>query len=184
MLRKMFGGAVAVTALGAVLLGGALSWNSSQTDNGSAVVGSLDWELKYVPFVCSDYDWSGSGPWGIECDEPLLGPNGNETTVGGGLVDNDGDFMLKVREGIGDLTVTHVEVADGSCDADNFSGYLRGKYPTTTYDTIANQDEFSEDDEGGHFEGRILVKESANKDCQGSEVSYRLQVNVETVNNN
>ena len=37
MLRKMFGGAVAVTALGAVLLGGALSWDSSQTDNGKAV---------------------------------------------------------------------------------------------------------------------------------------------------
>lgn len=181
MLRKMFGGAVAVTALGAVLLGGALSWNSSQTDGGKAVVGALDWELKYHGQACSEYNWYGSGPWGIDCKEPLLGPNGNETTVGGGAVDNDGDFMLKVKEGIGQLTITHVKVDDGSCDTDNFSGSLRAKFSDTVYEPIGN---IGDDDIGGHFEGRILVKDNANSDCQGSEVSYKLQVNVETVNNN
>lgn len=182
MLRKMFGGAVAVTALGAVLLGGALSWESSQTDKGKAVVGALDWELKYHPQACSEYDFVAAGlAWGIDCAEPLLGPNGNETTVGGGAVDNDGDFMLKVKEGIGELTITHVQVDDGSCDTDNFAGSLDPMFGSTVYNPIGNIDD---DDIGGHFIGRILVKDNANSDCQGSEVSYRLQVNVETVNNN
>jgi hypothetical protein len=184
----MFGGAVAVTALGAVVLGGALSWTNSDYDLGQAKVGELDWELFYADIECSEYNWefevgegedpNASPDWalfvgsGEDCDDPLLGPNGNEDKVGAGLLWNAGDFGLEVDTTASQLEITGTDNTD--CDFDDFNGRLAL--------SAASDNDIEPNSLGGGFYGFIEVDDNAPADCQGALVSYIVGITVNTTN--
>lgn len=191
MLRKLFGGAVAVTALGAVVLGGALSWSNSQYDLGQASVGELDWQLLYADIECAEYNWDLDPPgegdpqaenwspdWeifvgsGEDCHDPLLGPNGNEDKVGAGVIWNSGDFDLEVDTANSGLEITGTDNTD--CDYDDFNGRLGL--------SLASDNDIEPWSAGGGFYGFIEVDDNASTDCQGALVSYIVGVTVQTTN--
>lgn len=191
MMRKMFGGAVAVTALGAVVLGGALSWSNSDYALGQAKVGSLDWMLHYEDIECAEYNWelevidegdpeadNWSPDWelfignGEDCNAPLLGPNGNEDKVGAGLIWNGGDFGLEVNGDESELEITGTDNTD--CDYDDFNGRLAN--------SAASDQDIEPWSIGGGFYGFIEVDDNAPSACQDALVSYVVAVTVDTTN--
>ena len=55
-MRKIFGGSVLLSLVGAIILGGSLAWESTQhSDGNKASVGELEWGMFYVDKPCLDY---------------------------------------------------------------------------------------------------------------------------------
>ena len=108
-MRKIFGGALALSVLGATVLGGALAWNDTQEELGVALVGTVDWELNAYPTA------------------NVLGPNGAEAVVSYLTIENTGTALANFNIKYGDGTVVIGNlVGDQTCNRGNFSGTVRG----------------------------------------------------------
>jgi len=85
MMRKIFGGAMAFSVVGAVLLGGVLAWQASDAVHSQNQVGAGGLDVRI------DTSWpDANGPDGV-----IIGPNGHETDVALLDVTNTGTFNLK-----------------------------------------------------------------------------------------
>jgi hypothetical protein len=163
MMRKIFGGAMAFSMVGAVVLGGVLAWSNSQSFNQSATVGSLAFSLS--PTHNTD----------------RIGPNDNIPRI------TDNVMIHNTGGGTGfDLVFDtgHVDILDvvnvlgttdqANCGAPNFVGTVQDKTggATLTADTTKTPD--------GLVQVMMAVQSGAPIACEGDTVSYRVVINMKT----
>ncbi|MCC6381619.1 MAG: hypothetical protein IT304_03875 [Dehalococcoidia bacterium] len=160
-MRKIFGGALLFSVVGAVLFGGVLAWKSTQiASNNSATVGDLNWTLLYTP------------------NNSLIGPNGNDVKVGEGAVTNNGDFNIKLdAPAIGEVTVSSVDVGHQLCQVTNFHGAVYAKLGSSLA-------VIPDGGTGGDFYVNMLVDQNAPLSCVGATISYDVAINVITTGSN
>lgn len=159
-MRKIFAGAMAVSALGSIILGGALAWNASFTvDDASATVGVLSFDASYD-----------------ESPDALLGPDGNTTTVGMIDLTNTGDFNLGWDSGV--VIPTNLNAASSACDVANFTGQVTPLGAIQTAQGLApGQDQLS----AARVE--ITVRTGAPVACAGQTLSFDVVVTLKTLAN-
>jgi hypothetical protein len=184
MMRKIFGGAMAFSVVGAVLLGGVLAWQASDAVHSQNQVGSggIDVDI--------DDSWPGAnGPDGV-----IIGPNGHETDVALLDIENTGTFNLKFActdPNMPGTCVTGVVVIDEvspsglpdetTCGSHNFSGYTKFH--------LANGNSFlaGEGNLGDELNDALKVvlgvAETAPLSCQNDWVSWTAVVQMVTVGN-
>ncbi len=112
-MRKIFAGAMAFSVIGAVILGGALAWNQTQTITGNTVsVGDLSFNAVYTQSAAAQ-----------------LGPNdGIANTLGTLDFTNTGDFNLILVSSTQQapngsrVIVLNVDQGHASCSTANFTG--------------------------------------------------------------
>ena len=160
-MRKIFGGAMALSALGAVIMGGALAWTDSQEVFDTAAVGTMGWDLNYLPGFT-----------------PELGPDGEGfQEVGAGNITNTGDFNLLLKDSAVVISnVVPFGFGGGSCASDNFEGKVTGV-------GVAWDEPVAPLASGGEFVASIAVKAGAPEACQGDLVTYAVQIEVTTTGN-
>ena len=173
MMRKIFGGAMGFSLIGAVVLGGVLAWSGEESVSGENTVGTIDFELVNELFL-----------------DPMLGPDGAAAVdVYQADVLNEGDFRLVYNEASG-LTIDEVNFpgsnlndAAAVCNPSNFSGGVR-------YDPAQvnpNGPGGGTLDIGAVTGGRpirvaINVVAGASNDCQGKDVEWTARIIFSTVN--
>jgi len=156
-MRKIFGGAMLFSAVGATILGGALAWQDTQiTDFEQVDVGTVNFAIDYT-----------------EAPGALLGPNdGSPNLVGGGLLSNGGSLNLYWVGGQVAMAGTSNNAA---CNAHNFEGTV------TALGDLAFGGELSAGEqlqEG--FQVDIAVKPSAPEACMGETLTYTVAVTMGT----
>jgi hypothetical protein len=165
-MRQIFGGAMVFSVIGAIILGAALAWTTSQsTGEQSVFVGNMAWTLHY------------------STEDVKLGPNGVTTYgVGDGYIDNNGDFPLTVASGAVFIDSTNPPLDTppppaNSCPINNFTGALRPlgiqPMPPLTNGTGNLGDP-------GTFQVDITTASGAPVECAGMEVEYHVRVDVQT----
>jgi hypothetical protein len=123
MMRKLFGGTMAFSLVGSVLLGGVLAWQASDSVEGVNQVGAVGLSVS----IDGDGPIDISGPDGV-----LLGPNGYKTKVALLDLQNTGDFNLKFRAdgvlgNVQILSVSPIGLPDETtCASSNFEGVGTG----------------------------------------------------------
>ena len=157
---------MALSALAAVIMGGALAWKSNQVAFGEATVGVMDWSLEYQAN-----------------EDALIGPDGNPPVeVGIGVVHNQGDFNLKYSDGAVVITNVIPDAVNAlSCGSGNFVGSVKGI-------GIAYDDPVPPEgtpgpaflDHGIQFAAMIAVVGGAPEACMGDTVTYAVQIEVQT----
>lgn len=156
-MRKIFGGSLAFSLVGASLLGGVFAWTLSDSERDQVAVGTGAFELVYN-----------------QDPDALLGPNGTEVRVGGGGGEATGDFVLKAGNESGKLTIKNVQSDQGLCTVADFSGRI--------YVLTPDEEMVPGDGEGDwEFEAYITTNEDARVNCMGALVTYEIQVDAETV---
>ncbi|MCC6388679.1 MAG: hypothetical protein IT302_14990 [Dehalococcoidia bacterium] len=178
MMRKIFGGAMAFSVVGAVLLGGVLAWQASDSVSSSNAVGigGLDATISMAP----------GAPNGV-----LLGPNGHTTKVALLDLTNTGTFRLGfAQDGQGNSisgrvlidSVQPVGLPDETtCGSQNFSGV------TVFHAADANTVLARFGDNGASMPGALAVNMSvapgAPDSCQSDVVSWTAIVQMVTLGN-
>jgi len=158
-MRKIFGGAMLFSALGAAVLGGALAWtNTEVSDINTVGVGTVSFGMEYV---------QNSGA--------LLGPDdGINNEVGTGLVQNTGQLTIGYHSGgVEILDVTGPAGGTAACNTSNFGGAVTWLGQSSGSD-LANGDI-------GAFDVGMNVAPGAPDACQGATVSYVVFVTMQTV---
>ncbi|GAB4327184.1 MAG: hypothetical protein Kow0010_10630 [Dehalococcoidia bacterium] len=177
-MRKIFAVAALVSVAGAVILGGAFAWRTSDSARGAALVGSNGFSISYSPNCTATFnepfldvdvgDAEAEGPIApIPC-ATLIGPNGTTTEVGRGAGKNDGDFDLVVVGG--DVKIRAVHYADRECQPAHFNGFVRLLDPGRPIPPGG---------EGGKFAAYVGVAPGAPASCQGQLVYYRVTIVAE-----
>ncbi|MFN0095453.1 MAG: hypothetical protein ACKVVT_11860 [Dehalococcoidia bacterium] len=164
-MRKIFGGAMAFSVVGAAVLGGTLAWESDQISGPQSVnVGALEWTLGYA-----------------QVTDALIGPNGTVVLLGHVALSNDGDFNLTIPDGDGlgeviiESVVTETGANHAACDAYNFFGDVQN----TSWDDELEPGEIES------FAARVVmgVADDAPEACIGATVNYFVRVAVVTDGN-
>lgn len=173
-MRKVFALAMFVAVAGAVLLGGAFAWRTSDSARGAALVGSNGFSISYQPNCTASFD----EPFLDEADDAgsvspipcatLIGPNGTTTEVGRGAGKNGGDFDLVVVGG--DVKIRAVHYPDRACQSSHFNGLVR---------LLAPGQRIPPGGEGGKFVAYVGVVPGAPEDCQGQLAYYRVTIVAE-----
>jgi hypothetical protein len=175
MMRKIFGGAMAFSMIGAVVLGGVLAWSNSQELDGSSVVGSITWAIT-TPGTGTD------GPTG-----DYIGPDDDHVV----WVDNrhilntgaPGDFSLEFdpaasKVDITDVTDTPAGGANAPTDQNNCAVVWFGG----TVEEIGNHSVQNPGDLIGQpFRIGMQVHPGAPTACMGDTVSWKATITVKTV---
>jgi hypothetical protein len=156
-MRKIFGGAMLFSAVGATVLGGALAWNSTEiTPPNNVDVGTIDFDILYV-----------------QHPDALLGPNdGVPNDVGGGTITNNGTLNLFYE--VGSVQIFNVASQHATCNTSNFVGSV-----TPVLDLAFNQEVSAGETEEGYRVG-IAVLPSAPEACMGATVSYLVAITMST----
>jgi hypothetical protein len=157
-MRKIFGGAMLFSALGAAILGGALAWEATEiSDINTVGVGSISFGIAYA-----------------QNGGAQLGPDdGINNEVGTGLIQNLGNLNIEFKEGgVEILDVTGPAGGTAQCNTSNFGGivnYLgqQGGTGLATGDIAA-------------FDVGMNVAPGAPDACQGAVVSYVVFVTMQT----
>lgn len=157
-MRKIFGGAMLFSAVGATILGGALAWNDTQISGPQTVdVGTVGFAIEYVP-----------------APDALLGPNdGIPNRIGGGRLSNTGDLNLFWANG--EVQFFNVDAQHATCNVSNFAGAV------TPILDLGNGGELSAgavSQEGYVVDAAVLPV--APEACQGATVSYVVAITMST----
>ncbi len=155
-MRKIFGGAMLFSAVGATILGGALAWNDTQQTPPQTVdVGSVEFTIAYT-----------------QASDALLGPNdGVPNRVGDGLISNTGDLNLNWSAGT--VLFTNVDAQHATCNVSNFAGAV------TPYGDVTGEISAGQLSQEGYFVD-IAVLPVAPEACQGATVSYVVSITLAT----
>jgi hypothetical protein len=106
-MRKIFGGAMLFSALGAAILGGALAWNNTQSVSDSNFVGDVDFSVTFTP------------------NGAVIGPNDDVfKKVGTGDVTNSGFFSLWFQPDLSSVRIDDVNSLDATCLESHFAGRI------------------------------------------------------------
>jgi hypothetical protein len=157
-MRKIFGGAMLFSALGAVLLGGALAWNATETIYGSNVVGTVDFDLVNANYTNNQ-----------------LGPNGSPAIeVVQAEIDNNGSFSLYLQTATTD--VYDVNSFDATCLEAHFigGGHIEGG------SALQTNPEVPPGATEGWVVGTVATDSIAPEACQGSTVFWAFHVTMGT----
>lgn len=185
MFTRLFFLSTAVVSLaGAMLMGGALAWQTADSARGAAIVGSNGLQVHYEPHcpsprplpadvvVPADDGVADSQAAEIAC-LTLIGPNGTRSLVGNGTSTNTGDFKLRVTGG--DLRVTHVFNRENAtdlvraCGVDDFSGAV----------SVTGSPDLAPGQTGAEFGAFVGLGASAPANCQSDVVLYRVTIEAE-----
>lgn len=164
MMRKIFGGAMAFSLVGAVLLGGVLAWQTEATVSDSNVVGTPSVAVSFTP------------------NGTFLGPDGYAVLVGHIDVTNTGDFNLDAASPYGWVQILGVTVPPGqaACGNHNFQGagtQLTLENPSYTAINLEQGDPVVSNALGVNIE----VVAGAPGSCQGATVDWAATVVLTTV---
>jgi hypothetical protein len=169
-MRKIFGGAMLFSALGAVILGGALAWNASETTGLETIeVNSIEFDMIY-----------------IQAPNAILGPNdGVHRHIGRLWIDNDGTSNITFNTGaveIVDVQVDDNGVPDdmGVCAVSNFGGSLDPALALEANGVIAPDNPSNPANDPPHLNVLGAVANGAPDACQGATVTYRVVVVMTT----
>jgi hypothetical protein len=156
-MRKIFGGAMLFSAVGATVLGGALAWNSTEITAPNTVdVGTIEFTILYV-----------------QHPDALLGPDdGVPNEIGGGTISNDGTLNLFYEAG--SVQIFNVATSNATCNPSNFVGVV-----TPVLDLAFNQEVSAGETEEG-YRVAIAVVENAPEACMGATVSYLVAITMST----
>ncbi len=160
-MRKIFGGAMLASAVGSVVLGGALAWNASVTLDG------------VLPVDVGDLSFTAT--W-TQADDGTLGPNGATATVGTFGVSNDGDFNLGWESGL--VVPLNLDASHASCDVANFTGIVS---PIGEINTAQGVAPGTDSDPAGRVE--ITVASGAPVACAGGQLTFDVIVTLKTLPN-
>lgn len=170
MMRKIFGGAMAFSMVGAVVLGGVLAWSNSETYDETSQVGLLDFDL----------DVSHLGD--------RIGPDdGIYRVVDNVRIENTGGstgYDLLYDSGKVDILDVSNPVSGQSdqanCGIQNFVGRVvdltNGKVLLSTSNDPDNLE--------GFVRTEMSVNVGAPAACQSDMVNYRVTINMKTKANN
>jgi hypothetical protein len=165
MMRKIFGGAMAFSMVGAVVLGGVLAWSNSHSYEESVRVGSIGFSLTH------------------EHNGGRIGPNdGQYKPVDDVTVHNTGGddgFTLTWDTPHVDFEDVHngggaVDIAN--CNISNFAGKV-----DTVAGVLNNGINAVGGGQSGHALVQIAVLSGAPDACQGDLVEYRVTINMKTM---
>jgi len=177
MMRKIFGGAMAFSMIGAVVLGGVLAWSNSQELDGSSVVGSISWSVCHtgtVAPVCP----LGDGPTGdyIGPDDDHIVWVDNRHIVNTGL---PGDFRIQFDPAASkvDITDTTDTPVNSQTDQNNCAVVWFGG----SVAAIGINDVLNPGDVGAPFRIGMQVHPGAPTACMGDTVSWKATITVKTV---
>lgn len=168
-MRKIFGGAMLFSGLGAAILGGALAWNASETTGLQTIdVASISFDMIY-----------------IQSDEAILGPNdGVHRPVGRIWIENDGEMNIAFHSGAVEIvSYTKPNGApndQAACSVTNFGGSLAPTQLLSTQPVIEPGNDAEPPDDPPHLTVRMAVANGAPDACQGGEVTYRVVVTMQT----
>jgi hypothetical protein len=186
MMRKVFGGAMVLSIVGAVVLGGILAFQSQQTTNEfSATVGDATWVLAY------------------EAEANVIVPGYGNQVVGEGYLANDPGSAFSLVNTGGFVTIS--EVTSG-CPSSLFGssvvvvqtapiapgdGFAPGQLPgainnipatlVSTADEVGGGTEPSDATWGtypGAFQALLSLPSSVPASCFGATVAYHVTINV------
>jgi len=159
-MRKIFGGAMALSALGAVIMGSSLAWKDSQVATGAANVGTMDWTLHYMPD-----------------NSQTIGPDdGVNREVGLGYVSNAAGADFNIKWNAGKLLITNAFPSPGdttSCASSNFGGVIEGLNLGFTNPIAPGND-------GAAFAVKLNVAPGAPDACMGDIVGYAIEIEMAT----
>jgi len=168
MMRKIFGGTMMLSIVGAIVLGGAFAWNNSQTTSEQTIkIGTVAWTLHY------------------EQENTMAGPNdGVMRTIGDGWIRNTGNFGLQIVSTSGSTgSQWLLDHATSTCAVDS---YYNGAVNAETGGTLLPGQTGNPDETTGVSAGRYHVKlgldPSMPNSCVGGTVAYTVLVNVQTAN--
>ena len=157
-MRKIFGGAMLFSALGAAILGGALAWTSTEISGINQIqVGSVAFTMQY-----------------FQAPGNLLGPDdGINNEVGSGLVQNTGQLTIGFNAGgVEILDVNNIVGDVAACNTSNFGGQVNWLGSQTGTDLAAG--------EIGAFDVGMNVAVGAPDACQGALVAYVVFITMQT----
>lgn len=170
-IRKLFAGAAFVSVAGAILVGSAFAWRTSDYARGAALVGNNGFEISYQPkcdgVLAVPYLETEDTPSPIPC-HTLIGPNGSTTEVGRGSGKNTGDFKLVVVGGKVEIRALHYP--DQICSTGDFGGAVRLLNPGEVIPPGG---------EGGKFVAFVSVHADAPPTCEGEIVYYKVVIEAE-----
>ena len=157
-MRKIFGGAMLFSAVGATILGGALAWNDTQISGPQTVdVGAMGFAIEYV-----------------QHPDALLGPNdGTPNEIGGGRLSNTGNLNLFWNAGA--VEVYNVDASNATCNPSNFLGVVT---PILDLGAGGELSAGAVSQEGYVVDMSVLT--SAPEACQGATVSYLVAITMST----
>ncbi len=152
-MRKIFASAFGVAVIGATLFGAVYAWTATNTQTGSASVGTASLTVTLVP--TANY----------------VGPdNGLPVTVATGSINNTGNFALTLTGG--SLVVTSANPSP-ICAPSDFSDPDTGVVITIAGPVPALGT-------GGAFNANIATNVGAPEDCQGDSLGYTVTINATT----
>jgi hypothetical protein len=167
-MRKIFGGAMLFSAVGATILGGALAWQSTAVSPLQNVgVGALGFNINYT-----------------QAPDAQLGPNdGINNHIGDGTVDNTGDYNIAYKDADSWVEITNFTVPNGVpadhgvCNTTNFGGDVspEGGSLNSIAPGANGVNGFNVD---------MNVATVAPAACMGGTVSYIVHVTFETIPTN
>ena len=168
MMRKIFGGTMMLSIVGAIVLGGVFAWSGSKTSTEQSFhLGSVNWALHY------------------ESETGAVGPNDGATVniLGNGWFDNNGDFPLKINGGsvvIDDSNGAPLQCASPAYYSStvtplNPGGWLAphtaGANPNISHDAGLT---------ASQYQATTIVSSSLPDSCLGNNISYMVTLNVTT----
>jgi len=185
MMRKIFGGAMAFSVVGAVLLGGVLAWQASDAVHSQNQVGAGGLDVRI------DTSWPGAnGPDGV-----IIGPNGHETDVALLDVTNTGTFNLKfactdsnnpASCTTGIVAIDEVSPSglpdETTCGSQNFYGFTKFHGATNGNTFLAPAPQTGSQADDG-LKVVLGVNANAPLSCQNDWVSWTAVVQMVTVGN-
>ncbi len=156
-MRKIFGGSLVFSLVGAVVLGGVFAWTLSDTESDSAEVGVADFVIQY------------------ESNENILGPAGASTFVGTGGAHawpSEYDIVISDNEDH-ELRIDTVSSGQGECSIADFSGWIDIQSGEVVLP--AGEDNY----EDLVFTAHIETLDSASENCMGRTVGYTVEIFAE-----
>jgi hypothetical protein len=168
-MRKIFGGAMLFSGLGAAILGGALAWNASETTGLETIdVASIEFDMTY-----------------IQSPEAILGPNdGVHYPVGRIWLENDGEMNIKFHSSA--VEIVSYTKSNGApddqaaCAVTNFGGSTTATQALNTQPILEPGNDAEPADDPPHLTVNMAVAAGAPDACQGGEVTYRVVVTMQT----
>jgi hypothetical protein len=155
-LRKIFALVFAVTTTVGVIVGVAVAWTSSASDNFTASAGTLSVALDF------------SGGYGYIPNQVY--PTNQPINVIKGRIKNNTPANPGIAVAITGGSVVVNNTSNGACN-----------YSTITGDVVVtNGASIPPQTVGGEWYGRLTMGTGANDSCQGNTINYTLTVNVAT----
>jgi hypothetical protein len=178
-MRKIFAGAMAFSVIGAIILGGALAWNDSESFVGISQVGSFAWDLdgplctdETIPDIAPCHDDPGTLAHDPVLTFFLLGPAGDQIDIAYGSIENDSDSAFNIKFVGGEVLITTID-SPNPCSSSNFAGVVGGL-------GLMHSESIQPGEHGGQFFAAIQVVANANEGCIGALVGWQTNIFVET----